>query len=75
MKKGDEPMKDHYEFKNPRKNPYAGQMKNGYWIRVHMENGETELYWVGPDGVKTKVGKDDSELIGEALEAKPSFSI
>ena len=27
-------MKDNYELKNPRKNPYAERMKNGYTIII-----------------------------------------
>ena len=30
-------MKDHYELKNPRKNPYAERMRNGYTIIIDRE--------------------------------------
>ena len=30
-------MKEHYNFKNSRKNPYAERMKNGYTIIIDRE--------------------------------------
>lgn len=35
-------MKDHYDLKNPRKNPYAERMKNGYRIIIEHEQDEDE---------------------------------
>ena len=37
-------MKDNYELKNPRNNPYAERMKNGYKIIIER----------GPDGDEQK---------------------
>ena len=33
-------MKDHYELKNLRKNPYAERMKNGYAVNINYNNGD-----------------------------------
>jgi len=33
-------MKDCYELKNPRKNPYAERMKNGYTIIIDRDTDE-----------------------------------
>ena len=33
-------MKDHYDFTNARKNPYAEKMKNGYSVSIHYETPE-----------------------------------
>ena len=35
-------MKDCYELKNPRKNPYAERMKNGYTIIIDRNSDENE---------------------------------
>jgi len=41
-------MKDNYELKNPRSNPYAERMKNGYTIIIER----------GPDTDEESVKKD-----------------
>ena len=41
-------MKDNCELKNPRKNPYAERMKNGYTIIIDR----------GPDNDKSLTGKE-----------------
>jgi len=41
-------MKDNYELKNPRSNPYAERMKNGYTIIIER----------GPDTDEQPVKKD-----------------
>jgi hypothetical protein len=33
-------MKDNYELKNPRPNPYAERMKNGYTIIIERDSDE-----------------------------------
>ena len=33
-------MKDNYELKNPRPNPYAERMKNGYTIIIERDSEE-----------------------------------
>lgn len=37
MRKGIEEMKDNYILENPRKNPFAERMKNGYTIIIDRE--------------------------------------
>ena len=37
MKKEVNAMKDCYELKNPKKNPYAERMKNGYTIIIERD--------------------------------------
>ena len=33
-------MKEHYDFRNSRKNPYAERMKNGYTIIIDRESDD-----------------------------------
>jgi len=33
-------MREHYDFKNARPNPYAEKMKNGYSVAIHYETPE-----------------------------------
>ena len=42
-------MKDCYELKNPRKNPYAERMKNGYTIIIDRE--PLDINEVEPDEI------------------------
>ena len=35
-------LKDNYELKNPRKNPYAERMKNGYTIIIDRGTDDTD---------------------------------
>jgi len=37
MNRGENSMKKHYDLKNPRRNPYAERMKNGYTIIIDRE--------------------------------------
>ena len=42
MKKEADSMKDNYDLKNPRPNPYAERMKNGYTIIIDREPDDDE---------------------------------
>ena len=56
-------MKDNYELKNPRKNPYAERMKNGYTVIIERGTNsddqkadwQNEIAAVMPDGIISKL--------------------
>jgi len=56
-------MKDCYELKNPRKNPYAERMKNGYTIIIDRsaDDDEIETMRQGREDVRRRelVSQDD----------------
>ena len=52
MKIEGEYMKDNYELKNPRNNPYAERMKNGYTIIIER----------GPDSDEPKEEQNEKPI-------------
>jgi len=53
-------MKDNYELKNPRSNPYAERMKNGYTIIIER----------GPDSDEQR-----EEQNGKQISVQPQASV
>ena len=46
-------MKDHYDFSNAVRNPFADVLiKEGYTIRVHRKNGQVEELKVSPEDIE-----------------------
>jgi hypothetical protein len=52
MMKNRKEMKDNYELKNPRPNPFAERMKNGYTIIIEHASDDGENYETKKDGVQ-----------------------
>ena len=56
-------MRDHYDFSNGRKNPYAASIKkNGYSVRIHKKDGSIEEFKVSPEEVAQMSAKRDKAL-------------
>ena len=55
-------MKDNYELKNPRPNPFAERMKNGYTIVIEHATEDGEGYETKKDGVQYMKAEMQSPL-------------
>ena len=51
-------MKDHYDFSNGKKNPYADKMKDGYTVKIFYEAVKR--------GAKSQDSDDDKETRNSA---------